>query len=387
MLDRYFWSVSEPISDDFSDVQQDSPDWPDVQLQLGLAHLRAGDTDHAITHLKNSCFRKPDMLVARLGLAAAYADKAMMTDALDELEIANQNQPGELEILFSIGFCNEALGELGKAMDYYQDVVLNDPSFIPARERLAAIAIATNETELAIEQYTYICEQNPHRTHLHAALAHLHYTQGNYESAIEEYETAIALEPDNWSLLDDEVEALIADGQIRDAIDKLHILMEQQGDFADLNVRLGDLYSQVGDDSAALQHYHNAIEIQPDYLEAIVKLGTHHLVSGRWDQAAETFYDATEINDRMILSYIGLGVSHLAAGNEQEAVNNFDLATSIEPNSSLLLTEMARLQLKAAVADEFLKNFAIHPDEPVDDISLDNDDLLQKQLVRHRRRN
>jgi len=64
-------------------------------------------------------------------------------------------------------------------------------------------------------------------------------------------------------------------------------------------------------------------------------------------------------------------------------MNSFDLAASIEPNTSLLMTEMARLQLKAAVADEFIKSFQAGEPGPQVDASLDNDDLLHMQIERH----
>jgi len=64
-------------------------------------------------------------------------------------------------------------------------------------------------------------------------------------------------------------------------------------------------------------------------------------------------------------------------------MGSFDLAGAVEPNSTLLLTEMARLQLKAAVADEYTRSFETGGPLPVAEIDLDNDDLLQKQIERH----
>jgi tetratricopeptide (TPR) repeat protein len=64
-------------------------------------------------------------------------------------------------------------------------------------------------------------------------------------------------------------------------------------------------------------------------------------------------------------------------------MNSFDLASAIEPNSTLLMAEMARLQLKSAVADEFLKSFRAGDEMPIAEIDLDNDDLLHKQIERH----
>ena len=85
----------------------------------------------------------------------------------------------------------------------------------------------------------------------------------------------------------------------------------------------------------------------------------------------------------MLTTYVGMGVAQAGGGQQPRAMNSFDLAAAIEPNSTLLLTEMARLQLKAAVADQFLKSFQIDPAAPAAEIHLDNDDLLQKQIERH----
>jgi tetratricopeptide (TPR) repeat protein len=80
---------------------------------------------------------------------------------------------------------------------------------------------------------------------------------------------------------------------------------------------------------------------------------------------------------------VGLGVAQAAGGDREAAINSFDLAAAVEPNSTLLLAEMARLQLKAAAADAFCKNFEAGKDVPVAEIDLDNDDLLNKQVDRH----
>ena len=82
-------------------------------------------------------------------------------------------------------------------------------------------------------------------------------------------------------------------------------------------------------------------------------------------------------------NYVGMGVAQLAAGRQAEAMNSFDLAAAVEPNSTLLITEMAKLQLKSAVAEEFAQSFSVPADIPIAEVALDNDDLLHVQLTRH----
>jgi len=383
VLDRYFWSPSTRSIEELAQCCQDHPDWPDARLKLGVAHLRALRVDEAIEHLSAACRHKPEYTPARLALAAAFDDKGQTARALEQLNIANLNAPGEPPILFAIGFCLERLDRPGEAADYYRDAIDRDASLVPARERLAALAVYMGEIDEAIEQYECLERLTEEHGWTHTALAHLHYRKGDHARAVEEFETAIAMEPANWSLLDDEVEALVAEGQVREAIERLGALIEEQPGFADLYVRLGDLYGKAGNDDAAMMNYRAALSMQPDYLEAMVKLGTQHLVAGRWDEAAEAFHDACQRNEQVLVNYIGLGVAQLAGGDKQEAMNSFELAATIEPNSTLLLSETAKLQLKTAVAEEFIKNFRGGRETPVAEISLDNDDLLHKQVERH----
>jgi len=252
-----------------------------------------------------------------------------------------------------------------------------------ARERLAAIGVLTGELDEAIEQYQSLRDIEPREICYRSALAHLYLRSRRHDEAVDEFETAIALEPDNWALVDDDVEAMVAEGRIREAVERLHWLISQQGPFADLHVRLGDLCSRVRDDDGAVKNYLLALELQPGYLEATVKLGTHHLVNGRWEEAAEAFHRAAELNDRLLTCYVGLGVAQAAMGQRSEAMSSFDLAAAVEPNSTLLLTEMAKLQLRSAAADEQEDGLAGVPAAATDAPEPSGDHLLRQQVQRH----
>ncbi|MGB2823601.1 MAG: tetratricopeptide repeat protein, partial [Phycisphaerae bacterium] len=331
LLDRYFWSPSGGAehSRGAAKAHQDSPE---RRLQVGLAHLRAGRLDDAVRHFDDACRAKGDCLAARAALASAHDEKGDPASALEHLKVADEIRPNEVAVLFGIGFCLEKLQAPGEATAYYRRAIAADESFMPARERLAAIGVLTGDLDEAIEQYESLRDLEPREICYRSALAHLYLHAGWHGEAVDEFETAIALEPDNWALVDDDVEALAADGQIAEAMERLHALISQQGPFADLHVRLGDLCSRVRDDDGALKNYLLALDLQPGYLEATVKLGTHHLINGRWDEAAEAFHRSVELNDRLLTCYVGMGAAQLALGQADDARNSFDLAGAVEPN-------------------------------------------------------
>ncbi|MCJ7544753.1 MAG: tetratricopeptide repeat protein [Phycisphaerae bacterium] len=383
VLDRYYWSPQLRTVQELTAEAEAHPQWPDIHCQLGLAYLRGMQLAPAVEHLQTACRIKPDYLAARVAMAAAYHASGQVAKALEQLEIANQTHTGEPAVLFAIGFCYEVLNQPQRAADYYRDTIRRDEAFMAARQRLAAVALRLDTVQEAIEHYQVLRQQNPQDTWVRSALAHLYYRAGQYGLAVDEFESAIAMEPENWSLTDDEVEAMVADGLIREAIERLHGLIEQQGPFADLHVRLADLYAQVGNDDAAMKHYRLALEIQDNYLEAQVKMGTQHLSCGRWEEAAEVFGEACELNDRLLVSYVGIGVCQAAMGRREDAISSFELAAAVEPNSTLLLAEMSKLQLKAVLAGELEKGFELAPEGQPPDIVLEPDDLLHRQVERH----
>ena len=382
VLDRYFRSPSSQAADQLAEAPRRDPQRPEGPLGLGLAQLRAARVDDAIAQLSQACRLKPDLLAARLALASAYDEKGQFDKALDHLQLANRTHSGEGPVLFGIGFCLEKLGRPEEAAEYYRDALSKDAAPLAARQRLAAIDVLTGRFDEAIEQYRLLRDMEPQELVYRSALAHLYYRSGRYAEAVEEFETAIAMEPENWALVDDEVEALVADGQFSEAIARLCRLLDEQGPFADLHVRLGDLYGRGGDDESAMRNYLAALELQPNYLEATIKAGTQHLTQGRWEQAAEAFYQATELNDAVLECYVGMGAAQAAMGDKAEAMNSFDLAAAIEPNSTILLAEMAKLQLRSAVTEEFTRGFCCEENAAGDGAAF-NEKLLVQQIERH----
>jgi len=347
-------------------------DTADRPMQQGLAHLRAGRLDDAIEHLCEAC-RADHCLPALAAMAAALDEKGDPAGALQHLEAIDRIRPDDPTVLFAIGFCREKLFHPGQAVEAYRRAVEIDEALLPARERLAALAVLIGDLDVAIEQYQVLRDLEPQRMDYRSALAHLYLGAGLHAEAIDEFETAIAMEPDNWALVDDEVEALVSQDRIREAMDRLHWLISHQGPFADLHVRLADLCSRVHDDDGAVRNYLLALDLQPGYLEATVRLGTHHLVHRRWEEAAEAFHRAAELNDRLLSCYVGMGVSQSALGQTDDAANSLDLAGAVEPNSILLMSEVAKLQLRSLSAEA--------PGAPCLDTA--SEALLDRQIERH----
>ncbi|MCG8408733.1 MAG: tetratricopeptide repeat protein [Phycisphaerales bacterium] len=331
---------------------EQNPDDIPTLIRLGGQYLRHQEPVAARQVFLDILAEDKNNYAARLGLACVFDELNQIDVALEQLRIAQKTEPANPAILFCLGHCQERLGREEPAMDYYRDSLSLCPTLRNAHERLAAIYLKNDETDLAIHHYIKLCDLDPHQTDLHITLASLLLKSGDCEGAIQRYEHALSLDPENWTAHNDIVSAYEEAGLIREAIEHLHKMIDSEADFADTRLRLGDLYARLGDDVSAMTHYHRALEICPDYLEANVKLGTQHLRAGRYSDAARSFSSSLEINDRLLSAYVGIGVAQHAKGCTDQAMASFDMARNIEPNSTLLFSEVARMQLKAAASAE-----------------------------------
>lgn len=348
----------DDTTEDLERIVEDNPEDMEAHLRLGSRYLQRSDPVAARQIFLHILSQDGSAIGARLGLACVFDELDQLDVAIEQLRIAQKAEPANPAILFCLGYCHERCGDVNEGISYYSDSISLCPTLRNAHERLAAIYLTQDNLDLAIHHYSALCELDPQQIDLHLTLANLLLRSGDHKEAIERYEHALILEPDNWAAHNDAVSAYEEAGLIREAIEHLHKMIENEGDFPDTRLRLGDLYSRIHDDVSALAHYEKAIEECPEYLEANVKIGTLHLRAGNYKESARWFSFALEINDRLLNAYIGIGVAQHADGRANEALASFDMARNIEPNSTLLFTEVARMHLKAAASQQADKYFS-----------------------------
>ena len=362
----------------------DNPKDTELALELGLKLLWENQYLAAERVFQDVLAIDDESIQALLGLACVHDAMGRTEQTLGLLDRARLVDILDPVILFCVGFCCEKLARLDDAVDAYRASLRACPDLRNSHERLAAIFLKQGRPQQVLHHYEQHVELDPGCIPDRLAIANLHLNVGDTASAVRQYETAIALDPDNWGVEDDMVSAYEQAGLFREGIELLHQMIEDQPEFADHHLRLGDLYAKVGDDPAARQQYERALEIHPEYLEAMVKLGTTELRNGKPEEAAQLFSQAVEINDRLLSACVGLGVAQLQAGRTEEGLGSFELASKVEPNSSLLFSETARMQLKAAVGDQLTRYLGLptQSSEPLGGQELAGL-LIDKQIERH----
>ncbi len=383
-LMRFVLPFASPLSDDDLHMLQQAidkqPNHIANQLRLAIHFVQSGSTEKAEQVFDAILKYNPTHLDARLARASMYASSSDLDKAIEQLELGGKQHPEDIRIIYGIAHCLERQGDLDRACEYYIRAAHSKASLKQAWQRLAAIELYRNNIDKAIEYCDELKERFAEDSWNYMIAAHLNFENGNYQQAINDFEKGLLIEPENFDDRDDDVELMVKDGNMEQAIELVkQAIEEEHGSFPTTFVRLGDLYSQVGSDNESVLAYSRALEIYPGYLEAAVKLGTQHMRMHRYYMAAESFNNAVEINDRIIAAYIGLGVSQFLAGNPDAAEDTFDLACALEPNTNLLFAEINRLHIKLAIQNAEITDI----DESK--IGYDGNDLLDAQFARYRR--
>lgn len=296
----------------------------------------------------------PECIYGRMAAAAVCLLDNDLKEAITQTQSIYLRQPANTMALYVLGYCNERLGNIELAVEFYQDCVKFKQYLQLPHQRLAAIYLKEGQIDRAIQSYEILSSEHPEDISSIILLGYLYLLTNDAAKAIDTFNLGILSHPDNFNeaLKDDEVQSLINSGMFEQALELVKSTIEEMGLTQDHIIRMGDIYSQGDCDGQAICCYEQAVHMQPNSLEARIKLGTHYLRSNRFSLAAEQFNYASETNDEIVDAYIGLAIAQKLAGYENEAIQTLILASSIQKNSILLFAEAATLQLQSIVDEE-----------------------------------
>jgi len=339
------------------------------QFDKILELIAEGKTKNAEGEIKLYLFENPSCIRGRLAAVAVHLQKNRIKPAIEELTNVYTAQPNNTMALYALGHCYERIGKESQAAEFYQDCIKFKNYLQLPRQRLAAIYFKNGQLEKTIKEYESLKNEYPDDISTITTLGYLYISSGRNAEAIDTFNTAILMHPDNFlTSIDDDIEQCILEGNLTIAMEKIDELLIEQPKRADMIVKKADVFGMMEQTDEAIESYEEAIRICPDFLEAAIKLGTQYLKIQQSQLAAQQFNRAVEINDRIVDAYIGLATAQKAAGKNSEALATLSLAAAIQPNSSLLLAETATLQFKTSLANNFLTDNQDNSDDLIESV-------------------
>lgn len=235
---------------------------------------------------------------------------------------------------------------------------------------------SVNAFKLAIE----IAKENPF---YHNSLAYALVQAEQFDEAIEHYQIAININPDNeWTAIvcqalgtlyykvKENIEAAIA-------LYQTALVLDPNCDEA--HVCIGDIYFENEDIDSAIKAYCDAITINPESARAYNKCAMALWENDYAEEAILAYNKAIDLMPEYEIAYNNLGVIYLdSVGNTTEASILFERAIDLNPNYTLAYFNLARAQQILGKKMESAKNFQMASDLNKITCDIDEKDIKER---------
>lgn len=227
-------------------------------------------------------------------------------------------------------------GNLGKALEIYQEAHRKDPG------------------NLAVMRY----------------LASIHTKRGDLDLADEILEKLTAQRSDSQdyvSLAQNSLKRKQWDRAAMYAREALQAAIQGNGYSAEARAIMGDSAFRSGDLAKAADHYTTVLSVNPLHLRALTGRGTVSLSLKEYDSALEFFERALSVNPHHARAILGKGLVFLSLGRKHEAASLIEESLLLEPDNAWAIATLLPLlteDRKFEQADDVLKHYLEHfPDD------------------------
>jgi len=191
---------------------------------------------------------------------------------------------------------------------------------------------------------------------------------GRIPEAIEQYRTAIGIEPAYPGALNNLGNALDRSGRTQEAIGCYEAALRLEPGFAAAHYNLAKALERTGRTQEAVGQFQAALAIKPDNARAHFELGNALVEAGRMAEAIDNYEGALRIQPELAEASNNLGVLLCRSGRVAEGLERIDAAIRAQPGfaQAHFSRGMALLQMgqrDGAVA-EFERVLELRPDDP-----------------------
>ena len=154
----------------------------------------------------------------------------------------------------------------------------------------------------------------------------------NYNEALENYNSALKMEPKNADFLHNMGNALSGIGDIMGAIGFYEKAQKKMPDDPEVLYKIGLNLQKIGALNESLNSYKQAVKIKPDYAEAFMNMGNILGEKGELNSAIDSYKQALKIKPDYVEAYSNLGLALKDKGDLEGAIDSYKQALKIKPD-------------------------------------------------------
>lgn len=154
--------------------------------------------------------------------------------------------------------------------------------------------------------------------------------EGKLDEAIEAYNSAIKLNPNNLNFYFNLGNALKAQNKLEEAVKAYNSGLEINPEHVNSLINLGIVYKAQGKLQDAVESYYAAIDIAPNDACAYNCLGTALKAQNKLDEAITAYNTAIHLNKKDPGFYVNLGIALRTQGKLEEALKAYHMAVQLD---------------------------------------------------------
>jgi tetratricopeptide (TPR) repeat protein len=218
-------------------------------------------------------------------------------------------------------------GKYAEAIIEYRNAIEIDPTFGPARKRLAESYAQTRDDRAALAEFTRAADLLPSDVSVQLSAGALLLAAQKPEEAVARADAALQVQPQN-------IDALVL---------------------------RGNALSGISSYEKALETIEQAIRLDPDRGATYTDLGQVQFLKGRRNEAEAAFLKAAELSPKDMRARLALATFYWSTGRNNEAGQAFERALQIEPGNLMANRFMASFTFstgRRADAEPYLRRVA-----------------------------
>lgn len=267
----------------------------------------------------------------RMAIASLLPDDEQGRLEAEEIyDLVLKLKPNESRAYSRLASIYKKQGRKQKAQAAYEKAVEFNPSSVSARYNLGLLLLAKKKWQEALDQFQAVVNLDNNNARAFFNLGRANYRLKNYGHALSHYQKALAL---------------------------------RKGDYPEVAINLGLIYSAKKDFDKAIIIYKKALLKDPESAKLLYNLGLAYFKSDQIDIAMSSYQLAIKYKPKYAQAWYNVARIHSKNKKYDEAVSAYEKALSIKPgyrsaqlNMAVALTRLSKLDQAERVYRQVLSD-------------------------------
>lgn len=255
-------------------ILERAPEQPDALHLLGVAALRAGNHEEAISLLERAVRTRTDSSEYHANLGAAYGAAGRHDAAAECLRRAIRFDLRNAQHHYGLGVTLRKLGRLDESAASYRSALAIDPTAAAVHDALGRVLKQQDQPQAAAESFRRAIEYQPGLASAHDNLGGVLMELGDFRQAVRCHREAVRLSPESASMRNNLAVALKSVGNYKAAEAEYSEALRLKPDDQDILFNLAAMFAQRGEFDQARRYSRRVLKLNPDFPKALALLNS-----------------------------------------------------------------------------------------------------------------